>query len=87
MKVKINRWHGVAIWKWDLDEDCCGICRNPFESCPPGVKYPGDDCPPVWGKCGHAMHMQCIMKWLESQQNVRQECPMCRQAWTFKEDN
>ena len=60
----------------------------PFEACCPGVKYPGDDCPPVWGKvaniiyinmnlqCSHAMHMQCIMKWLESQQNIRQECPV-----------
>ena len=34
----------------------------PFETCCPGVKYPGDDCPPVWGNCGHSMHMQCIMK-------------------------
>ena len=49
-----------------------------------GVKYPGDDCPPVWGTCGHALHMQCIMKWLDSQQNTRQECPMCRQAWNFR---
>ncbi len=24
----------------------------------------GDDCPPVWGQCSHALHMQCIMKWL-----------------------
>jgi anaphase-promoting complex subunit 11 len=94
MKVKIKRWHGVGIWKWDVDEEVCGICRMPFEACCPGVKYPGgkqlhidplfylnvdsvglyllDDCPPVWGKCGHAYHMQCVMKWLESQQNVRQ---------------
>jgi hypothetical protein len=33
--------------------------------------YEGDDCPPVWGHCGHALHMQCVMKWLESQQNTR----------------
>jgi anaphase-promoting complex subunit 11 len=71
----------------------------------------GDDCPPVWGQCGHALHMQCIMKWLgmliiiiiiittiiiiillyhingiiESQQNLKQECPMCRQPWKFRE--
>lgn len=57
----------------------------PFEACCPGVKYPGDDCPPCLGQCGHAFHMQCIMKWLESQQNLRQECPMCRQAWKFRD--
>jgi hypothetical protein len=49
-----------------LSLQVCGICRMPYEACCPGVKYPGDDCPPVWGKCGHAFHMQCVMKWLES---------------------
>ncbi|RYY89034.1 hypothetical protein EON63_01475 [archaeon] len=62
------------------------MCRNPYEACCPGEKFPGDDCPPVWGKCGHAFHMQCVMKWLESQQNVKQECPLCRQAWGFREE-
>ena len=46
MKVRIKRWHGVAVWKWDVDDDVCGICRMPFEACCPGAKYPGDDCPP-----------------------------------------
>ena len=23
MKVKIKRWHGVMIWKWEIDEDVC----------------------------------------------------------------
>jgi hypothetical protein len=54
-------------------DSVCGICRMPFEACCPGVKFPGDDCPPVFGQCGHALHMQCVMKWLESQQNARQE--------------
>ena len=34
----------------------------PFEACCPGVKYPGDDCPPVWGSCGHAFHMQWYLR-------------------------
>src|SRR3546814_10313703 len=102
----LHRWHAVAVWKWGIDEDVCGICRMPFEACCPGVAYPGDDCPPgrrvsndrcwwlcdnkmtmhvlwgaVWGECAHAFHMQCIMKWLQTQQNVKQDCPMCRQPW------
>ena len=86
VKIKIKQWLGVASWNWNVEnEDVCGICRAPFESCPPGVKYPGDDCPPVFGQCNHALHMQCLMTWLESQQNVRQECPMCRQLWTFRD--
>jgi hypothetical protein len=36
------------------------------------IDFLADDCPPVWGKCGHAYHMQCVVKWLESQQNARQ---------------
>lgn len=21
MKVKVKRWHGVAVWKWEIDEE------------------------------------------------------------------
>ena len=47
MRVKVLAVSAVAEWRWGIDEDVCGICRNSFESCCPGVKYPGDDCPPV----------------------------------------
>ena len=49
--------------------------------------HTGDDCPPVWGQCGHSLHFQCVIKWLESQQNARQECPLCRQIWQFRQWN
>ena len=58
----------------------------PYEACCPGVKYPGDDCATMWGECKHAFHLQCVMRWLESQQNMRQECPMCRAPWKFRGD-
>jgi hypothetical protein len=56
MKVKVNHWHAVAHWKWDIgadtteaeddeEEDVCGICRVAFEGCCPTCKTPGDDCP------------------------------------------
>uniref|UniRef100_A0A6B2LWI2 Anaphase-promoting complex subunit 11 n=1 Tax=Arcella intermedia TaxID=1963864 RepID=A0A6B2LWI2_9EUKA len=47
----------------------CVICRFAFNGCPPGVKFPGDDCPPVWGKCGHCFHLQCINEWLQTASN------------------
>jgi len=97
--------HGVGVWKWNVqNEEVCGICRMSYESCCPDCKFPGDDCPPVWGGCGHALHVHCIMKWLQSQvlillfmglnlrligwqaESNKQECPMCRQEWTFKEE-
>ena len=51
LKIKINRYHGVAKWTWgvsgfnrgdgDDDEDeVCIVCQSAFEGCAPGVKYP-----------------------------------------------
>jgi len=83
IKVKIKRFHAVAHWTWncggDDDEDVCGICQGEFEGVAPGVKYPGDECPVVWGKCGHAFHLQCISTWLGGNST----CPMCRSEWEF----
>ncbi len=60
LKIKIKRYHGVAKWTWgvsgfnnddDDDEDeVCIICQTAFEGCAPGVKYPGDESPVVFGK-------------------------------------
>mmetsp|Transcript_4854 Transcript_4854/g.7064 ORF Transcript_4854/g.7064 Transcript_4854/m.7064 type:complete len:131 (-) Transcript_4854:92-484(-) len=80
LRVKIKRWHGVARWSWNAGDEVCGICQSSFEGCSPGIKYPGDDCPCVWGKCGHAFHLQCVSTWLSS----RSTCPFCRAEWEFK---
>lgn len=37
-------WHAVASWKWDVNDDACGICHMPFDGCCPDCKMPGDDC-------------------------------------------
>ena len=84
-QVQINNWHAVALWTWDAGDDVCGICRMPFDGCPPDGKFPGDDSPVVWGVCAHAFHLQCITKWLTSQQEQR--CPFCRRAWEYKAAN
>jgi len=82
-RVKIKRWHAVARWTWNAGEgEVCGICQNSFEDCAPGVKYPGDESPVVWGKCGHAFHLQCVSTWLENNST----CPFCRVDWEFKAD-
>lgn len=57
-KVEIKKWHAVGVWTWNAGDDMCGICRNPFDGCPPESKFPGDDSPVVWGTCGHAFHLQ-----------------------------
>ncbi|CAH2054911.1 unnamed protein product [Thlaspi arvense] len=79
-----NRWHAVASWTWDAQDETCGICRMAFDGCCPDCKLPGDDCPLIWGACNHAFHLHCILKWVNSQTS-QAHCPMCRREWQFKE--
>ena len=83
-RVKIISWKPMATWNWDVkNEDVCGICHNAFEMAAPGVKWPGDDSPIALGRCGHAFHIQCIMKWLAQPQS-NNTCPICRQYFEFQ---
>ncbi|EPE04672.1 anaphase-promoting complex subunit 11 [Ophiostoma piceae UAMH 11346] len=87
MRVKINKWHGVATWRWDLPEDdVCGICQNQFDGTCPTCKYPGDDCILLSGKCGHNFHMHCISEWIK-QESAKGQCPMCRQKFEWEGDD
>ncbi|PON75818.1 Anaphase-promoting complex subunit [Trema orientale] len=78
-----QRWHAVASWTWDAQDETCGICRMAFDGCCPDCKLPGDDCPLIWGACNHAFHLHCILKWVNSQTS-QAHCPMCRREWQFK---
>ncbi|EOA32066.1 hypothetical protein CARUB_v10015309mg, partial [Capsella rubella] len=80
----VNRWHAVASWTWDAQDETCGICRMAFDGCCPDCKLPGDDCPLIWGACNHTFHLHCILKWVNSQTS-QAHCPMCRREWQFKE--
>jgi anaphase-promoting complex subunit 11 len=84
LRVRIKRYHGVARWSWNVgrgeEDEVCGICQSAFEGCPPGVKFPGDESPVVFGVCGHAFHLQCVATWLGSSRNT---CPICRADWEY----
>ena len=85
MKVKLNKMSLVANWSWQLgDNDHCTICMNPFECSCPQCKFPGDDCPPIEGKCGHIFHLHCIYKWLDSGTD---KCPLDREIWKEKTES
>ena len=85
MKVKLNKMNLVANWSWQLgDNDHCTICMNPFECSCPQCKFPGDDCPPIEGKCGHIFHLHCIYKWLDSGTD---KCPLDREIWKEKTES
>ncbi|CAM9518597.1 unnamed protein product, partial [Choristocarpus tenellus] len=99
--LQCRRWHGVAVWKWDVNDDVCGICRLAFDACCPDCTVPGDSCSPgmvllecqtkyplcLWGQCNHTFHMHCVLKHLQfaTQQNRPHQCPLCRQEWQFRE--
>ena len=83
LTLKIKKYHAVARWTWGCAaDDVCGICQSPFEGTAPGIKFPGDDCPVVWGRCKHAYHLQCVSTWLGSGKST---CPICRAEWEFAE--
>ena len=85
MKVKLNKMSLVANWSWQLgDNDHCTICMNTFECACPQCKFPGDDCPPIEGKCGHIFHLHCIYKWLDSGTD---KCPLDREIWKEKTES
>uniref|UniRef100_A0A0N5ADU8 Anaphase-promoting complex subunit 11 n=1 Tax=Syphacia muris TaxID=451379 RepID=A0A0N5ADU8_9BILA len=79
----IKKWSLGAAWKWNAGDENCGICRMPFEACCTDCKTPGDDCPLALGTCKHSFHMHCIVKWTETQNTPRPQCPLCRQEWKF----
>ncbi|XP_020521529.1 anaphase-promoting complex subunit 11 isoform X3 [Amborella trichopoda] len=82
--TQLTEWHAIASWTWDAQDETCGICRMAFDGCCPDCKFPGDDCPLIWGACNHAFHLHCILKWVNSQ-TPQPQCPMCRREWQFKE--
>ncbi|KAJ5077437.1 anaphase-promoting complex subunit 11 [Anaeramoeba ignava] len=83
--VTIKKWHTVSSWTWGAGDDNCGICQMPLDGCAPECQFPGDDCPIVWGKCGHKFHLVCINTWI--QRNINEPtCPMCREPWEFRDD-
>lgn len=87
LKVRIKRYHGVCKWTWNVnggeEDEVCGICQSAFEGTAPGVPYPGDECPVVFGKCSHAFHLICLQKWISGSRN---NCPICRREWEFGEN-
>lgn len=51
-------WVSVATWRWIANDDNCGICRMPFESCCTECTLPGDDCPLGRLKCSITLRLR-----------------------------
>ena len=38
LKLRIKRFHAVARWSWNVNDEVCGICQTAFEGTSPNVK-------------------------------------------------
>ncbi|KAH9411082.1 anaphase-promoting complex protein [Ordospora pajunii] len=76
--IKIKKVYPVYAWKWNIDDDICGICQQGFDQVCSKCKHP-IDCKPCTGKCRHTFHVHCLSLWLQQ----KKVCPMCRMLWEY----
>src|SRR5271157_4355123 len=57
----------VAVWGYDIENDLCDICKSKLTSkcidCISKLNVIDNSCSISKGKCGHAFHYHCIIKW------------------------
>ncbi|TBT97113.1 RING-H2 zinc finger domain-containing protein [Hamiltosporidium tvaerminnensis] len=78
VKISLKKIYATYSWKWDLEDEMCGICQQSFEQMCSECTHPVN-CKPCIGSCKHAYHMHCVSKWLQS----NKICPMCRKDWSY----
>ncbi|KAM0688235.1 RING-box protein 1 [Conglomerata obtusa] len=86
-KIILKRWMPVAQWSLDIKVESCAICRNHIMDtcveCQNLNTSNDEDCTVAWGKCDHAFHSHCIVRWLKN----KPLCPLDTQPWVFKKLN
>ena len=77
-RFEVKKWNSVAFWKWDVQQERCAICRNSIYE--PSIENQSQGLQEInnaWGACNHCYHLECISRWLKSN-NV---CPLCGAEW------
>lgn len=80
--VQLKKWHGVALWMYDIPVENCAICHNNImELC---INCQADStgvenvkCEVEWGRCNHVFHNHCIARWVRT----RPHCPLDQSLW------
>lgn len=89
-KIELINWKVMGIWKFNIAEDECQICKSMFvEQCIQcSISNKNNSvCNVVKGKCGHAFHKHCIDKCLSSLKSNAQICPICTTPWSIEINN
>lgn len=77
--IEIRQIFNVAVWKWNIISETCGICKNnimdPCITCQSNEKK---DCIHITGACNHTYHAHCMLDWLKR----RHVCPLDNQPWS-----
>lgn len=79
VEFKIKKVFATYAWRWNIEDEMCGICQQGFEMMCPDCKHP-TQCIPCIGTCGHAFHHHCVQTWTKN----GSFCPMCRLSWEVK---
>lgn len=87
IKVTVKKLNAVAVWRWDIKQNICAICRNMLIEMCIACQVKGEresdetrECSMAWGVCTHNFHFHCIVGWIEQYNS----CPLCAAEWDFK---
>jgi len=83
-KFKIKKITLLSTWCYNLQSNIdCTICRTNLNYNSIYAEEEGVTSSVVSGMCGHSFHVECIGKWLKSNNNFsNKHCPICSNKWT-----
>ena len=88
-KVNLVKWNTVMIWKMNLSDETCPICKFTLgEKCIQCQESANQtECPPIFGSCCEhsCYHKHCLDKWF-AEPSHKDICPLCKQHFTPKRE-
>ena len=82
LSIKTKNVNLISSWKYDCDQEHCGICRQTFQHGCPNCDSP-NYCPIAFGTCKHVFHFHCISQWLQ-QSASNYTCPLDRNKFELE---
>lgn len=76
--VEVIEFRPIVVWRYNLKNDFCQICRNPMTGSCNSCK---SNCKIFIGDCGHEFHNHCIIN-IPDESSI--SCPLCKTMWKTK---